>query len=196
MIKIKRIIKRENALYILIALAVFAVVISALLNDRDVKHVAQETLHEIRTFDMWKQSAYVNPRICQYPARGLTNAAFIDAPPIMEGERPPRLVKELGVEVVPVVGGKAKITGVMGDSWADKAGLRRGDIILRFDRKKITSLQYFLDVVAKAAPEKDYKINVLRGGRVKSFLVTVGEGEMEGFTQITPARYVRPANVR
>jgi S1-C subfamily serine protease len=73
-----------------------------------------------------------------------------------------------------------KITGVMGSSWAQRAGLLSQDIVLSFNRKKIDGLKQFQTLVQQAAPEKDYQIKVLRGDRVKSFMVTVGEGEMEG----------------
>lgn len=106
------------------------------------------------------------------------------AVPIPAGAQRPVLVKEFGAEVVEVAAGKVKITGVMGNSWADKAGLKQGDILLAFDTKKITGLKQFQGMLAQAAPEKNYKVTFLRGGRTKRCVVTVGEGEMEGFTPI------------
>ncbi len=171
-------------------LAIAIMVIVALFTDEKGRGTAGDALHEIRTFDAWNQSAFT-------PLAGVVNAdsypwgrgpvfpiAFSRAPAIREGQAPPELIEELGIEVIPISGGKVKITGVMGNSWGARAGLKRNDIILRFNKKSINSLQHLESLVNQAAPEKDYRIKILRGGRMKSLLVTVGEGEMEGFTPI------------
>ena len=106
--------------------------------------------------------------------------------PIFAGQAPPVLIKELGIEVIPASGGKVKITGVMGNSWADKGGLRAGDIIMEFDTKSIKGLESFRDIINRTPPEKEYKVKVLRAGRIKKCRVTVGEGEMGGFLPIAP----------
>jgi predicted metalloprotease with PDZ domain len=186
----------------------------ALFKNKNVQDSAENALHEITTYDLWKQSAYtpaaycpVNPQGGQgyYQPQGQTlqpiimqqapmqpmagqQAALAAAPPISPGQEQPVLIKQFGAEVMPVGGGKVKITGVMGSSWADKAGLMRGDILLSFDTKRITSLEQFQSLVTKAAPEKDYRVTFMREGRTKHCLVTVGEGEMEGFTPILVPR--------
>lgn len=190
--------KRE----ILIAICgvIFVVMIAvALFNDKSVKDSAENTLHEITTYDLWKQTAYTQAAYCpvpqggqryypQYQGGNLQPVALAAAPVISAGQEVPVLIKQFGAEVMPVGGGKVKITGVMGRSWADKAGLKAGDILLSFDTKKITGLQQFQGLVTAAAPEKDYKITYLRGTRTKKGLVTIGEGEMEGFTPIVVPR--------
>ena len=98
----------------------------------------------------------------------------------------PVLIKKFGVEVEPITGGKVKITGVMGNSWAEKAGLKVGDILLSFDAKEITDLKQFQDMVTKAAPEMNFKVVYYRNGRRMKCLITLGEGEMDGFTPIVP----------
>lgn len=176
-----------------------AMLAMALFNNKNVQDSAENTLHEITTFDLWKQTAYTPAAYCPtYPQQGqgyyagqagsmqqaATAAPVALAVPIPAGAQAPVLVKEMGMEVVPVTGGKVKISGVMGSSWADKAGLKAGDILLSFDTKKITSLKQFQGLLAAAPPEKDYKVVFLRGSAKKKCLVTVGEGEMEGFTPI------------
>lgn len=207
----------------------------ALFRNKSAQDSAENTLHEITTFDLWKQTAYQPAAYCPtYPQGGqgaypyqagmgqlgggqavpafqgggqaapvvqgggqavniapgvaqANNAQPSAAPvrtPILAGQERPVLVKQMGAEMIPVAGGKVKITGVMGNSWADKAGLKAGDIILSFDTKKISGFEQFQALVAKAPPEKSYKITFLRGSRMKKALVTVGEGEMEGFTPI------------
>lgn len=186
--------KRE----VIIGICGFAFIIMmivALFKNKDVQDSAENVLHEIRTFDAWKQSAYTPPvyypqnlqgnqGYCQSQPGFIQQAAMQGAPAIFSGQDAPVLIKQFGVEAIAVGGGKVKITGVMGASWADKAGLRAGDILLTFNAKKITSMEQFQSLLAKAPPEKDYKITFLRAGRTKHCLVTVGEGEMEGFTPI------------
>ncbi|MBF0494547.1 MAG: PDZ domain-containing protein [Candidatus Omnitrophica bacterium] len=184
------------------ALAFIAMLFVALFNRKDVQDGAANALHEITTNDLWKQTAY-NPQMnCPtYPQNGqgyiypyqanvpyqggnMRQAAMAGAPPIYAGQEKPTLVKQFGCEVIEIIGGKLKITGVMGASWADKAGLKAGDILLTFADKKIESLKDFTARVTTVPPEKDYKVTFMRGSRVKKCLVTVGEGEMEGFTPI------------
>lgn len=186
----------------------------AAFKNKDVQDSAENALHEITTYDLWKQSAYTpaaysptNPQAgqgySQPQARALQpvimqqapmqpiagqQAALAGVPPISPGQEQPVLIKEFGAEVMPVGGGKVKITGVMGASWADKAGLKAGDILLSFDTRRITSLKQFQSMVTKSAPEKDYKVTFMRGGRTKHCQVIVGEGEMEGFTPIPGPR--------
>ena len=76
----------------------------------------------------------------------------------------------------------------MGNSWAEKAKLQPGDILLSFDSKEITDLKQFQDMVTKAAPEMSYKVVFYRDGRKKKCLITLGEGEMDGFTPIPPLK--------
>jgi len=57
--------------------------------------------------------------------------ALANTTPAFDPDKPV-LIKKFGVEVEPITGGKVKITGVMGNSWAEKAGLKVGDILLFF----------------------------------------------------------------
>ena len=63
-----------------------------------------------------------------------------------------------------------------------------GDILLDFDGKEITDLKQFQDMVTKAAPEMNFKVAYYRNGRKMKCLITLGEGEMDGFTPIVPIR--------
>ncbi|MBF0384267.1 MAG: PDZ domain-containing protein [Candidatus Omnitrophica bacterium] len=205
--------KRETTIAIF-GLLFITLLILAICNHQDVQTAAEEAFHEITTSEIWQQTQFaqaaypcpiggnqqaafsqypnllgeiqppleiVNPEIIQ---QGFQPAAVTTAPPIYAGQEKPALIKEMGAEVIAIGGGKVKVTGVMGGSWAQKAGLVAGDILLSFDSKKITSLAHFKDIVSKAPPEKDYKISYLRNGRKKQGMLTIGEGEMEGFTPI------------
>jgi predicted Fe-Mo cluster-binding NifX family protein len=106
------------------------------------------------------------------------------APPIVEGQAAPSILKEFGIEVVGATGGGVHVTGVMGNSHAQAGGLRAGDIILAVNGQRLTTVREFKRLVNQAAPESNARIKALRNGRAKSLLVMVGEGEMEGFTPI------------
>lgn len=130
-----------------------------------------------------------NTGLDQYLYNPIFPIAATQMIPIEQGAMPPALIKELGIEVVENSGGFVKITGVMGNSWAEKAGLKSKDIIVDFNKEKINGLDHFKTLLSKASPENDYPINLLRGDRIKSCMVTLGEGEMEGFTPIVPAAF-------
>ncbi|MBF0503607.1 MAG: PDZ domain-containing protein [Candidatus Omnitrophica bacterium] len=181
---------KKELIITLCAVGFLAMIIIALCFDNVVQDTAQDTLHEIRTADMFKQTAY-----CPVPGSGqgqgyyanqggLQQVAMPGAPPIMAGQDAPVLIKIMGVEAIQVGGGKVKITGVMGNSWAEKAGLKQGDILLTFNTQEITSLEQFQDLLTKAPPEKDAKITYMRGIRKKKGVIFIGEGEMEGFLPI------------
>lgn len=176
----------------LCGLAVIVIVIIALFATPRIDKGAKGVLHEIRTYDMWDVDGNPNMALAPHDQLSMQLVAMPQAPPIMQGETPPQLIKEMGMEIVPITGDKVRITGVMGNSWADRAGLKRDDILLRFNRVKIKGLDHFNSLITDALPEKNYKVKFLREGRVKSTLVTIGEGEMEGFTPIVPVTFMNP----
>lgn len=109
------------------------------------------------------------------------------APPIPAGAVPPILIEQFGTEVVTAVAGGARVTGVMGGSRADTAGIKAGDVILRMDKDKVNGADQFKQLALKAIPEANAKLMVLRNGRAREVQVMVGEGEMEGWTPIPSA---------
>ena len=155
---------KKEIIIALCGISLVIIMVAAIFGSPRLKEVG--VLHEIRTFDAWEQSGFVNSGLYRNPQANVVQAAFPSAPPILQGEAAPLLIKELGVEVIPVGGGKVKITGIMGGSWAEKGGLKSNDIILRFNTKKIKGLPHFRELLKKVSPEKDYKIKVLRGGRL------------------------------
>ena len=172
----------------------------AAFNHPAIQVASQEALHEIKTADIW-QTAYtpaVGPLVDQQAVMAqqaaMAQAALTQQQaigpqtkiPIFDGQEKPVLIKQFGIEIVPIINGKVKVTGVMGGSWADKAGLEPGDLLFKFNAVEITSLQQFQDAVAKAPPEMPYKLVYMRDGLKKKCLITVGEGEMEGFKPIAP----------
>ncbi len=190
--------KRET-LITLSAIIFFIMILIALFTNSSVQDASLDTLHEIKTADAWKQQAALVPGVnCPVPQQGGAQGYYpyqqgqgmqqVAAPVIAQGQAAPELIKYMGTEVIEVGGGKVKITGVMGNSWAAKSGLEAGDILLSFDTQPITSLAQFKDQLAKVPPEKDYKITYLRGARKKKGIIFIGECEMEGFLPIPQAK--------
>ena len=88
------------------------------------------------------------------------------------------------MEVGPASGAGVKVTGVMGKSYAEAAGVKAGDIIIQCNGKRVRDVNGFQQVVSQAAPEADAQMTLMRNGRSKDVAVMVGEGEMEGFLPI------------
>jgi serine protease Do len=73
----------------------------------------------------------------------------------------------------------ALIGGVTKGSPADRGGLKRGDIVIRFDGKKVKEMNNLPPMVADTAVGKKVDIIVIRKGKEKRLAVTVGELEKE-----------------
>jgi serine protease Do len=84
----------------------------------------------------------------------------------------------------------ALVADVLKDSPAQKGDIERGDVILSFDGKPITSAHELSRSVAATPPEKKVKIEVTRSGKRRTLTVQVGTmpGEAEeeaGKTTVT-----------
>jgi len=73
----------------------------------------------------------------------------------------------------------ALVSQVAKDSPADKAGLRPGDVIVRFDGKEITDSHRLRNLVAATAPGTRVDVAVIRNGREATFHVTIGKLPVE-----------------
>ena len=61
----------------------------------------------------------------------------------------------------------------------DKGGIERGDVIIQFEEKKITSSTQLRSEVARADPKKTANIVVIRDGKQRTLKVTLGERPVE-----------------
>ncbi|MFC1462012.1 PDZ domain-containing protein [Verrucomicrobiota bacterium] len=107
----------------------------------------------------------------------------------------PIQIKELALEVMDLLAnGPVAIHAVYAGGVGDKAQLREGDILRRFNGRKVTDLEQFQAAVARAAPESNVKIEVIRNQKKKQLVVMVGEGEMEGavIPVMNPAPVTQP----
>ncbi|HUV59327.1 MAG TPA: DegQ family serine endoprotease [Desulfatiglandales bacterium] len=73
----------------------------------------------------------------------------------------------------------ALIGEVTEGSPADKGGLKRGDVIIRLDGKKVKEMNNLPPMVAKTPVGKEVEIAVIRKGKEKVLMVKIGELEEE-----------------
>ena len=93
------------------------------------------------------------------------------------------LIKELALEVAGTQGKSSVIIqSVYIGGNAEKAGLKAGDRVVRFNGRKVKNVKQFQSVIARAKPESNVNIKVIRDGEKVKSIVMVGEGEMEGAT--------------
>ncbi len=69
----------------------------------------------------------------------------------------------------------ALVTDVVKDSPADKAGFRRGDLIIEFDGKDVADETALRNMVANTPPGKTVQVRIVREGRERILTVTLGE---------------------
>lgn len=105
----------------------------------------------------------------------------------------------LGLQIQPLTPDLAKQfglkdkTGVLlvdtvEDSPAEKGGLKRGDVIVKYDNKKVDNPFQFRNMVASTKPGKLVEINIIRNGNPLTLEVTIGELPIEPQT-ILPAHF-------
>jgi Do/DeqQ family serine protease len=64
---------------------------------------------------------------------------------------------------------------VVDNTPASKAGLKAGDVIIKFKDKNVTSVQQFREMVAEASPGKEVDIDVLRDHKPMTITATLKE---------------------
>jgi len=67
------------------------------------------------------------------------------------------------------------ITQVVKDSPAEKAGLRKDDVIVRFEGDSVTSVRKLNRLVSEVAPDQTVKLSINRGGGEQEVAVTIGK---------------------
>jgi len=83
----------------------------------------------------------------------------------------PELAKSLGIKETE----GALVGGVEGGGPADKAGLKRGDLITGMDGRKIASATNLRNTVAATAPGTRVDFKIIRSGKEQIVPVTLGE---------------------
>jgi len=77
------------------------------------------------------------------------------------------------------------ITQVAKDSPAEKAGFRKGDVILRFDGENVTSVRKLNRLIAEVAPDQTVRVSVSRGGAEQELSATVAK-RTNTFARLAP----------
>jgi membrane-associated protease RseP (regulator of RpoE activity) len=73
------------------------------------------------------------------------------------------------------------VTRIVKDSPAEKAGLRKDDVILRVDGENISSVRKLNRIVSELAPDQSVKITVSRGGSEQEVTATIGKRSNTAF---------------
>lgn len=83
------------------------------------------------------------------------------------------------------------VTEVVKDSPAEKAGLRKDDVILRIDGENVTSVRKLNRLVSEIAPDQSVKINISRGGSEQELTATIGKRNTPSMTRGLPSEEPR-----
>ena len=67
------------------------------------------------------------------------------------------------------------ITQIVKDSPAEKAGLRKDDVILRLDGENISSVRKLNRIVSELSPDQSVKVAISRGGSEQELTATIGK---------------------
>ncbi len=75
----------------------------------------------------------------------------------------------------------ALVNDVIGDSPADKAGLKEGDVIVSLNGEKVTDADDLTDLIAETKPGDKASVGIVRDGEDQTIEVTLGEPKDEDF---------------
>jgi len=82
----------------------------------------------------------------------------------------PRLVKYFGLEDMK----GALISEIVVGSPAEKSGLKRMDVIIRYNGKDVNSAQMLSRLLSDTPPKSEVTIDAIRNGMKQTFRVTIG----------------------
>ena len=80
-------------------------------------------------------------------------------------------MKEYGLSAPRGVG----VSSVSQNSPAERAGLKKGDVILQFDGEPVTSSRKLLRLIGEAAPEQTVRLTISRNNSEQQLSVTLGQ---------------------
>lgn len=86
------------------------------------------------------------------------------------------------------------VTEVAKDSPAEKAGLRKDDVILRFDGESVTSVRKLTRLVSEHAPDQIVRITISRAGAEQELSATLGKHKFENVFGSTFPRVLQRGN--
>jgi serine protease Do len=83
----------------------------------------------------------------------------------------------------------ALVGDVIENSPAEKAGLKRGDVIIEYDAKKIEEPYILRNMIANTSPGEKHQMKVLRDNKTMTVHVTVGELPVDEQEEIITGEY-------
>ena len=109
-------------------------------------------------------------------------------PAPQSGVSPSRvLIKELALEVEPSDNRSGvEIHLIYMGGKGQRAGLKAGDRIHRFNGRRVKDVEQFQSLVAQARPESTVPVRIIRDKKKIDVQAMIGEGEMEGVTIPSP----------
>jgi len=122
-------------------------------------------------------------RIFNYLAHGLLavflTASIFAGPAIAESGFSGLQVQGMSLQTAAALG-RAKADGVLVRDVAlggpaDKAGIKRGDLILEYASRKIDSFDTMVKAAGGTRPGQTFKVAVIRGGKPVTLTMTMGE---------------------
>jgi serine protease Do len=75
------------------------------------------------------------------------------------------------------------VTQVIKDSPAEKAGLRKDDVILRLDGENVSSVRKLNRLVSELSPDQAVKVTISRGGSEQEVTATIGKRNNSSMAQ-------------
>lgn len=87
------------------------------------------------------------------------------------------------------------VTQVVKDSPAEKAGIRKDDVILRLDGENVTSVRKLNRLVSEIAPDQSVRVAVSRGGSEHELTATIGR-RRDTFTTTTAEGFRFPDDIK
>src|SRR5712671_5626814 len=81
------------------------------------------------------------------------------------------------------------VTEISKDSPAEKAGLRKDDVIVRFEGESVTSVRKLTRLINESSPDQNVRVTVMRGGVEQELTATLGKQKLGGvFDSSLPRR--------
>ncbi|RMG04260.1 MAG: PDZ domain-containing protein, partial [Nitrospirae bacterium] len=96
----------------------------------------------------------------------------------------PELAKHFGIKE----DHGALVTDVVKDGPAEKAGFKRGDLIIEFDEKPVRDSTNLRNMVANTPPGKRVAVRIIRDGEEKILYVVLGEFP-DNLAAVSPSEY-------
>src|SRR2546423_6967559 len=87
------------------------------------------------------------------------------------------------------------VTEVVKDSPAEKSGLRKDDVIVRFNGESVTSVRKLTRLINESSPDQNVRITISRGGAEQELSATLAKHRMDNvFGGVVTPRILRGGN--